>query len=387
MAAIRRNAIRSLSAIAIVYCLALIALVNLENRLVYPGAYMPPTRVSPPSSASQDSPTPSPVPAQRTRSQNRQPIIDVGYRTCDGILLRGRLLESSASQSAPEGQSAPDGQSAAEDSSHDAISNTKETVLVLHGNGNRAVYLNDRITRISNYLNANVLAAEYRGFEDSHTPSEEGLLQDCIAAMDFLCKRYDLTPDEVTIFGTSLGGGCATALAAQRGAKVVILDRTFDRLVDVAAHKYPIFPVRSLMKNRFDSLSHLQVYRGPLIMIHGDRDEVVAMERGRNLFEQAACSPKHWIEIPGLSHMMRLSDNTLSLMQQKFKDFTVDASTGLKPLLPADRSTSSKLEKLSAPGQTYAKSIMNIEASTAAEAQSTSEAAPDLTKASAERIE
>ena len=144
MAAIRRNAIRSLSAIAIVYCLALIALVNLENRFVYPGAYMPPTRVSPPSSASQDSPTPSPVPAQRTRSQNRQPIIDVSYRTCDGILLRGRLLESSASQSA------------AEDSSHDAISNTKETVLVLHGNGNRAVYLDDRITRISNYLNAKV---------------------------------------------------------------------------------------------------------------------------------------------------------------------------------------------------------------------------------------
>ncbi|MEC7680843.1 MAG: alpha/beta hydrolase [Planctomycetota bacterium] len=378
MAAIRRNAIRSLSALAIVYCLALIALVNLENRLVYPGAYMPPTRVSPPSSASQDPPTPSPIPSQRTRSQNRQPIIDVSYRTCDGILLWGRLLES---PSASEGQSAP------EDSSHDAISNTKETVLVLHGNGNRAVYLDDRITRIANYLNANVLAAEYRGFEDSHTPSEEGLQQDCIAAMDFLCKRYNLSPDQVTIFGTSLGGGCATALAAQRGAKVVILDRTFDRLVDVAAHNYPIFPVRSLMKNRFDSLSHLQIYRGPLIMIHGDRDEVVAMERGRNLFEQAACSPKHWIEIPGLSHMMRLSDHTLSLMQQKFKDFTVDASAGLKPLPPADRSTSSELEKLSAPGQTYAKSIMNIEASTASEAQSTSEAAPDLTKASAERIE
>lgn len=381
MAAIRRNAIRSLSALAIVYCLALIALVNLENRLVYPGAYMPPTRVSPPSSASQDPPTPSPIPSQRTRSQNRQPIIDVSYRTCDGILLWGRLLESSAIQSASGSQSAP------KDSSNDAISNTKETVLVLHGNGNRAVYLDDRITRIANYLNANVLAAEYRGFEDSHTPSEEGLQQDCIAAMDFLCKRYNLTPDEVTIFGTSLGGGCATALAAQRGAKVVILDRTFDRLVDVAAHNYPIFPVRSLMKNRFDSLSHLQIYRGPLIMIHGDRDEVVAMERGRNLFEQAACSPKHWIEIPGLSHMMRLSDNTLSLMQQKFKDFTVDASAGLKPLPPADRSTSSELEKISAPAQTYAKSIMNIEASTASEAQSTSEAAPDLTKASAERIE
>ena len=35
--------------------------------------------------------------------------------------------------------------------------------------------------------------------EDSHTLSEEGLLQDCIAAMDFL-QRYDLTPDEVTIW-------------------------------------------------------------------------------------------------------------------------------------------------------------------------------------------
>ncbi|MEC8473736.1 MAG: hypothetical protein VXZ38_03710, partial [Planctomycetota bacterium] len=116
-------------------------------------------------------------------------------------------------------------------------------------------------------------------------------------------------------------------------------------------------------------------------------DEVVAMERGRNLFEQAACSPKHWIEIPGLSHMMRLSDNTLSVMQQKFKDLTVDTSTGLTPLPPADRSTSSEIEKLSAPGQTYAKSIMNLDASTASEAQSPSEATPDLTEASAESIE
>ena len=358
-----RFLLRLAIAITIVYTAVLIALVNLESRLVYPGAYMPPTDT-------------------RDWPESDRTIQEVQYRTCDGLLLRGRLLE------------APPNSNALTDSLDNAQNGSvahqkKETVLVLHGNANRVVYLDDRMRRLAKYLNANVMAAEYRGFEDDHTPSEEGLKQDCIAAMDFLCDRYGLTPNDVTIFGTSLGGGCATTLAAQRGAKVVILDRTFDQLVEVAAEQYPIFPVRSIMKNRFDSISNLQVYRGPLIMIHGDQDEIVSIERGRNLFRAASCSPKHWIEVPGLSHMMTLSDETLGQIKTRFHEIVSDIakenqspdeststtssaatssaapnSTATVPFPKIDRSIDSTIQSLDAPKGTQAIHVIDVKTDT-----------------------
>ena len=363
-----RFVLRSAIAVTIVYSATLIALVNLENRLVYPGAYMPATDL-------------------QGISSSDGMINEVQYRTCDGLLLRGRLLETSLSSDISA-------EPPTNRQSDPTIPQAKETVLVLHGNANRAVYLEERMRRLAYYLNANVMAAEYRGFEDDHTPSEEGLKQDCIAAMDFLCDRYSLTPNDITIFGTSLGGGCATTLAAQRGAKVVILDRTFDQLVEVAAEKYPIFPIRSIMKNRFDSVSNLQVYRGPLIMIHGDQDEIVSIERGRYLFEQASCSPKYWIEVPGFSHMMTLPDDTLGQIQTRFHEIVADiakkkpspdqptpatdsAPTNSAPTNSAapnaaatapfpkiDRTIGSTIQRLDAPEGTQAIHVININTDT-----------------------
>ena len=310
MTRVRRFIWRSLLALCGFYLVILILLVNFENRLVYPGAYMTP---SAPQQSSLESTAPtemnsgaSSVDGSDNRvvlnQQNWGSIVDARYRTCDGLLLTGRLLE------------------------HDPSTHA-ETVLVFHGNGDKAVNLDNLLRTLSQLLNANVMAAEYRGYQDSHTPSEWGIKQDCLAARDFLCKRYEINADQVTLFGTSLGGGCATFVAANGGAKVVILDRTFDRLVDVAAERYPVFPVRKIMRNRFDSIKNLQTYQGPLIMIHGDADEIVSIERGKTLFDSAACSPKHWIEIPGFGHLMRLQEHTLREMRQTFLDFTAESNT------------------------------------------------------------
>ena len=133
---------------------------------------------------------------------------------------------------------------------------------------------------------------------------------------------------------------------------MVILDRTFDQLVEVAAEQYPIFPVRSIMKNRFDSISNLQVYRGPLIMIHGDQDEIVSIERGRNLFRAASCSPKHWIEVPGLSHMMTLSDETLGQMKIRFHEIVSDIAKENQSPDESTSTTSSAATSSAAPNST-----------------------------------
>ena len=242
--------------IAICYFVVLVALVAMETRLVYPGAYM---------------------------DDDRQLVLDldpdittVVCTAADGVQTKGRLVEK------------PD---------------ADQVVLFLHGNGTKAIWQDSHIESISRDFNAHVLAAEFRGFAGDHyTPSEAGVIADSIGACDYLCERFDLEPNEIIVYGESLGGGCAAAVAAEGGAKVLILERTFDRLVDLSAGMYPWVPVKRLMRNRFDSVARLSDYGGPLIQLHGDADTLIPIESGRNLFQSIPSTNKVWIEMNGIGH-------------------------------------------------------------------------------------
>ncbi len=106
----------------------------------------------------------------------------------------------------------------------------------------------------------------------------------------------------IVLWGRSIGGAIAVQLAADPGARGLILERTFTSLPDVAACHYPWLPVRWLMHNRFDSLAQIGAYRGPLLQSHGTADEVVPFEQGQRLFEAAAASPKQFVAMPDVTH-------------------------------------------------------------------------------------
>ena len=78
---------------------------------------------------------------------------------------------------------------------------------------------------------------------------------------------------QIVLMGESLGGGVAVDLAARDGAAGLILESTFTSVPDVAAYHLPYTPVRYLMRNRFNSLSKIGDYHGPLLMAYGDADE------------------------------------------------------------------------------------------------------------------
>jgi fermentation-respiration switch protein FrsA (DUF1100 family) len=79
------------------------------------------------------------------------------------------------------------------------------------------------------------------------------------------------------------------------------LQNAFTSLPDAAALLYPWAPVRWLMKNRYDSLNKICRYRGPLLMSHGTRDELVPIALGWRLFE-AAAGPKEFFAVEGAGH-------------------------------------------------------------------------------------
>ena len=252
---IARFAIRVCRVVGFGYAALVGALLLMESRIVFPAAYM----------------------SDSDRAISDHPNIEtVTYKSADGTELKGRLRERAGSS---------------------------RTVIYYHGNGVKAVWLNTKLNHLSDELNATVLAAEYRGYmEDDVTPRSSDVIADSKAARDYMCERYNLRPDEIVLYGSSLGGGCAAAVAADGGAQALILERTFDRLTDVAASKYPFVPVRLLMRNQFDSIQNLQNYSGPLIQVHGEADHLIPIKNARRLFDSVPSKNKFWLAIPNLGH-------------------------------------------------------------------------------------
>jgi fermentation-respiration switch protein FrsA (DUF1100 family) len=179
--------------------------------------------------------------------------------------------------------------------------NPRAVVLYLHGNGGNITYTWPDLRLISERLQATVFAFDYRGYGRSKgTPSERGLLMDARAARRWLADRAGVAEQEIVLYGRSLGGGVAVDLAASDGAKALILESTFTSLPAVANDALPLWP-GLLMFNRYNSLTKIGSYHGPLLMAHGDQDEIVPFAQGEELFA-AANEPKRFMRIPGGDH-------------------------------------------------------------------------------------
>lgn len=179
----------------------------------------------------------------------------------------------------------------------------KRVLLLCHGNGEHVAYMAEELEFFRDEFEASVFAFDYRGYGKSKgKPFETGILADGEAAQDWLAERAGVAQKDVVLWGRSLGGAVAVHLAAKNGAKALVLDRTFNSMVDVAATHYPYLPVKLLLRNRYPSDVRIANYDGPLIQVHGHPDQVVPFACGQLLFEQAASQNKKFLDSPELGH-------------------------------------------------------------------------------------
>jgi fermentation-respiration switch protein FrsA (DUF1100 family) len=172
-------------------------------------------------------------------------------------------------------------------------------VIYFHGNGEIVASRAPRHRQVT-ADGTGVVALSYRGYMGSTgTPTEEGLLHDAEAALQFATSRWPSNP--VVVWGHSLGSGVAVALAARHQVTKVILEAPFSSTVDVAALRFPIVPVRWLMLDQFRSDQRIDAVHAPLLIMHGDRDWVIPIHLGERLF-QLAHEPKRFVRFPGGNH-------------------------------------------------------------------------------------
>lgn len=174
------------------------------------------------------------------------------------------------------------------------------TAIVFHGNAGHA---GDRIDYARSLvpLGVRVLLAEYPGYGargGSH--GERAFVADALQTIALARQRYD---GPLILVGESLGAGVAAAAAVQRPGDVtaLLLITPWDRLVNVAQHHHPWLPVRWLLRDRYDSASHLSAVPLPVVVAVAGQDGIVPARYGVAL-HAAAAGPKRLIVIPGADH-------------------------------------------------------------------------------------
>ena len=173
-------------------------------------------------------------------------------------------------------------------------------LLWAHGNAGNISHRLDNLAEFHRRLGVSVFIFDYRGYGRSDgRPSEEGLYRDARAALATLQARPDLDPSRIIYFGRSLGAAVAVELALHRPPAALILETPFLSVSAIANRTLP--GVGYLFRTRFDSLAKIGRIRAPLLVLHGDRDEVIPFDHGRRLFE-AGPEPKTFYAIPGAHH-------------------------------------------------------------------------------------
>ena len=174
---------------------------------------------------------------------------------------------------------------------HEINPNAKYTILYAHGNASDLGTIRPIIEQLKT-IGFSIFAYDYRGYGTSEgKPSEQNAYKDIDTAYNYLTQDLKILPQQIIVFGFSVGGGSVIDLAARKPVAGLITESTFISAFRVKV-PFPILPF-----DRFPNLEKISKVKCPVLIMHGKLDDVVPFYHSEKLFEQAP-SPKLslWVE-------------------------------------------------------------------------------------------
>jgi hypothetical protein len=127
------------------------------------------------------------------------------------------------------------------------------------------------------------------------------MVADALALYDWVARRDDVLGTRVALHGRSLGSAVATAVAAARKPRCVVLTTPLASAVDVARATYPFLPVALLMRHRFEAVALAPAASAPALVAIAEQDTLIPPSHSERL-ARAWGGPVELLRIPGLGH-------------------------------------------------------------------------------------
>ena len=160
-----------------------------------------------------------------------------------------------------------------------------KTLVFFHGNAGN---LSNRIYKLNELskLKLNYLIFAYRGFNGNKgKPYEAGLYKDAENVINWL-KSKNIVENNIILYGESLGTAIAIHTAQMKNFAGIILEAPFTSMVTLGQKYYPIFPVKFLLNDKYESLKKIINVKSPVLVMHGKKDKIVPFKMGLEIYEK-----------------------------------------------------------------------------------------------------
>lgn len=169
------------------------------------------------------------------------------------------------------------------------------TLLWSHGNAEDIGFLADRFKRFHE-RGYGIFAYDYPGYGiSSGKPNEKSCYDACQTAWTHLTKNIKVNPSQIIIYGQSVGSGPSVWLASQEQTAGLMLVSPFISAFR-SVTRVPLF-----LGDSYNNIGRIQSIKTPLLIIHGERDEVIGHWNGKKLYH-AHSGPKTFRSIASAGH-------------------------------------------------------------------------------------
>lgn len=197
--------------------------------------------------------------------------------------------------------------------------NAAYTLLYIHGNAEDLGDIRPKLEDLNRW-GFSVFAYDYRGYGTSDgKPGERNAYQDINVAYTYLTQQLKVPAEKIIVYGRSVGGGSATALASQQPVAGLILESAFTSAFRVVV-PFPLLPF-----DKFSNLPKLKKVRCPVLIMHGQADEIIPFHHGQTLYDVAP-APKSFLWVPAAGH-----NDFTRVSGERLRQALVSFQQGLNP--------------------------------------------------------